>query len=117
MGFTIYIYCPLYICKDTGRHFYYKGFEKIYDMPQAIPEEYREYVNMKGRVFRIYANNVTDQTDTTVENFLDKYPNWSDVVKDNDFDPNSWNTYEHYRFYDALKWFSQQNICYIISWS
>jgi hypothetical protein len=117
MGFSIYIYCQLDICKDTGRHFYYKGFEKIYDMPKAVPEEYREYVNMKGRVFRIYTELITDETSTTVVNFLDKYPDFSDVLDNSDFDPNSWNAYEHCRFYDALKWFSEQDICYIISWS
>jgi len=116
MGFNIYISCTLAICKDTGRHFYYKGFEKVYDMPPPVPEEYREFTSMKGRIFIDYVNLITDETETTVANFFDKYPHWSDIV-DSSEHSDVWNETEHDRFYNALKWFSEQTICYTISWN
>jgi len=118
MGFNIQINCTLEICPDTGKHFYYNRFEKIYDMPQVIPEQYRKYVSMKGKHFRIYTNLITDDIVTSVENFVDKYPKWSDIVEDPDYNEDSkiWNEDKHDQFYDALKWFSKQNICYMISW-
>jgi hypothetical protein len=119
MGFDIYIRCSLDICKDTGRYFYYKGLEKIYDMPKIVPEEHRGFVNMKGRIFRIYTDLVTDDMSTSVENFIDKYPSWSDILEDSDFKKYSdfWNEDMHNRFYSALKWFSEEGSCYMISWS
>jgi hypothetical protein len=115
MGFHIYISCTLDICKDTGRHFYYKGFEKVYDMPPLVPKEYREFVNMKGKVFRDYVNLVTDEMSTSACNFLDKYPDWSDIVENSEHSE-AWNETEHDRFYTALQWFSDQGN-YTISWS
>jgi hypothetical protein len=119
MGFYIYIYCQLNICKDTGKHFYYGKLDKIYDIPQIIPEEYREFISMSGKVFRIYTNLITDDTLTSVENFVDKYPLWTDIIEDSDFEKycNFWNEDKHKKFYDALKWFSEQDVNYMIGWS
>jgi hypothetical protein len=117
MGFDIYIHLSLQICKDTGRYFYYKGGDKIYDMPYTVPEEYREFVSMKGSIFRIYTSLVTDEVSTSVENFVDKYPNWSDIIEDSNFEKSLfWNEDKHNRFYAALKWFMEQGSCYNISW-
>ena len=112
MDFHIYINCSFNICKDTGRLFYYDGLHKIYDIPPVIPKEHREFVNMNGEIFRIYTGLVTDEMSTSVENFVDKYPDWSDIVEYS----NSWSEDMHNRFYAALKWFSEQTICYMISW-
>ena len=119
MGFDIYIHCSVSICKETGKHFYYGASKKIYDMPAVIPEEHREFVSMKGCVFQVYANFVTDESSTSVENFVDKYPEWCDIVENSDVSEyvNYWNEDAHDRFYAALKWFSDQEICYMISWS
>jgi hypothetical protein len=118
MGFDIYIHCSFNICKDTGKLYYYKGLNKVYDMPEPVPEEYREFVKMRGHVFGIYTKLVTDWTSTSVENFLDKYPNWCDILDDDDFEDISsyWCESHHIRFYEALKWFSKQDISYTISW-
>jgi hypothetical protein len=116
MEFYIYIHCSLEICKDTGRHFYYSGLDKIYDIPQSVPQEHREFVRAKGRIFRIYTNLVTDDMSTSVENFVDKYPEWSDIVEDGDYET-SWSEEMHTKFYAALKWFSEQKVCYVISWN
>jgi hypothetical protein len=119
MGFDIYIHCSLSICKDTGKHFYYRAYEKIYDMPAPVPEKYREFINMKGSILQVYANLITDETSTIVENFVDKYPDWSEIVENSDLEDYTsyWNEYMHDRFYAALKWFAEQDICYMISWS
>jgi hypothetical protein len=117
MGFDIYIHCNLQICKNTGRYFYYKGFEKIYDIPQIIPETHREFINMRGRVFRIYTSLITDDVNTSVEDFLDKYPSWSDIIEHSDFEKNMlWDEDKHNKFYAALTWFVEQGSCYTISW-
>jgi hypothetical protein len=119
MGFHIYINCFLGICEDTGKHFYYRNFQKVYDMPPVVPEEHREFINMKGKVFRIYTDLITDDTSTSVTNFIDKYPEWFDIVEDSNFESCSeyWNEEKHNRFYAALKWFSDQDISYTISWN
>jgi len=119
MGFCIYINCPLDVCKDTGRYYYYKGFEKIYDMPPVVPEEHREFIRMKGNIFRIYANYVTDENSTSIENFVDKFPEWSDIVEGYDYEEYNefWNEDKHERFYAALKWFSEKNSSCNIYWT
>jgi hypothetical protein len=119
MGFHIYITCIMEICKDTGRHFYYGDFKKIYSLPPVVPEEYRKYVKMNGGLFKIYTSFVTDELDTSVENFVDKYPEWSDIVETSDFEEycDFWNEDMHDEFYDALKWFSDHKSCYMISWT
>jgi len=118
MGFDIYISHSLVICKDTGRHFYYRGSEKVYDMPPVVPEEHREFIRMRGKVFRIYTNLVTDEMSISVEGFVENYPEWPDIIQDSDYEdnPDFWNEDKHNRFYTALKWFSEQNGCYMISW-
>jgi len=115
MGFDIYIHCIVNICKNTGRHFYY-GSAQEEIVPKPIPEEHREFVQMRGKIYRIYTQLVTDESCTSVANFVDKFPEWSDIVVDSDFD-SSWTEGMHDRFYNALKWFSEQEICYMISWS
>jgi hypothetical protein len=54
-----------------------------------------------------------------VENFVDKYPAWSDIVEDGGFEMccHGWNEAKHDTFYAALKWFSEQAIWYTISWT
>ena len=117
MGFHMYIHCIVNICKDTGRHFYYgRAQDELYTMPKPIPEPYREFVQMRRKIYRIYAQLVTDEICTCVDNFVDKFPEWSDIIADSEFDE-SWTEDMHNRFYNALKWFSEQEICYMISWS
>ena len=120
MGFHIYIYCQLDICEKTGKHFYYKSYEKIFDMPPIVPEAHRKFIIMKSDIFRIYTSLVTDETSTTVSNFRTNYPSWSDILNDSDFKEeyfDYWAADMHVQFYLALKWFSEQGICYMISWS
>lgn len=74
---------------------------------------------MNGGLFKIYTSFVTDELDTSVENFVDKYPEWSDIVETSDFEEycDFWNEDMHDEFYDALKWFSDHKSCYMISWT
>lgn len=120
MGFDIYITCTFRICEKTGRLFYYGlQSEKVYDViPAIVPQEHREFVKMRGHIFGIYTRFVTDETSTSVENFVDKYPEWSDIEEDGEYEEYAsfWNEDMHDRFYAALKWFAGQTICYMISW-
>lgn len=112
----MYITCTFEICKDTGKHFYYSGYQKIYSMPIVVPEAHREFVKMTGTVLEIYARLVTDENSTSVDNFVDKFPAWSTIVEDGSAFSDSWDETTHDRFYAALQWFSEQKICYMISW-
>ena len=87
-------------------------------MPPVVPEEYRQFVKFSGDYLTIYTGFVTDEMDTSVENFVDKYPEWSDIVEGNYFEEylDVWNEDMHDKLYAALKWFSQQRISYKISW-
>jgi hypothetical protein len=112
----MYITCTLDICKNSGKHFYYKGAKKIYDMPEVIPEMYRAYANLRGRIYEIYARLVTDDESTSITNFVDKFPDWSDI-KDCNESNESWTEEDHDKFHAALSWFSAQETCYTISWT
>jgi hypothetical protein len=122
MGFDIHIYCSFSICKETGKLFYYggpSGLQKIYDISNiVIPEEHREFVRMRGHLFGIYTRFITDEMSTSVTNFVDKYPEWSDIMESSDFEEcaSHWNEDMHDRFYAALKWFADQQMCYMICW-
>ena len=118
MGFHMYITCTMEICKETGRHYYYGKSQKIYDTPQVIPEMYREFVSMSGKIFRIYARLVTDERDTSVTHFVDTFPDWSDIVADDDFEKygDTWDEDKHDKLRNGLKWFSEQDVCYMICW-
>ena len=115
----MYIHCTTHICQETGRHYYYGGHQKVYGMPPDVPEEYRDFVKVSGDLFEIYARFVTDESSTSVENFVDKYPAWSDIIEDGGFETccHGWNETKHDQFYAALKWFSDQAIWYTISWT
>jgi hypothetical protein len=119
MVFHMYITCTLEICEETGKHFYYGGFQKLYGIPSTIPEEHRKYVNITGDIFNIYAMFVTDETSTSLENFVDKFPEWSDIIDTCDFEKDFgfWTEEMHNKFYESLKWIAQQNVSYTISWT
>jgi len=116
MVFHMYITCTFEICKETGRHFYYSGYQKIYDLPDVVPEAHREFVKMSDDALEYYVRLVTDENSTSVDNFLDKFPDWSSIVEDGSAFSESWDETTHDRFREALVWFSEQKICYMISW-
>ena len=119
MGFHMYITCTLEICKDTGRHFYHGGFQKLYGIPPVIPEMHREYVKMSGDVYKLYTSLITDEMSTSVENFVDKFPEWSDIIDTCEFEEEFgfWTEEMHNKFYASLQWFAEQNVPYMISWT
>ncbi len=119
MGFHLYITCTLEICESTGKHFYYGGLQKVYGAPPDIPEVHRKYVKMSGGLIGLYMALVTDEVSTSVENFVDKFPNWSNIVSITNFEDfsSTWNEEMHNNFYASLKWFAEQNVCYMISWT
>ena len=118
MVFQLRISCSIDICKATGKHYFDTDTEKIYSMPQPVPEIHRDFVNIYGDHFKIYASLVTDETQTSVANFLDKYPDWSELLAADDFTDyvELWTENDHNRFRSALQWFNTQKIAYTISW-
>ena len=118
MPFQLQITCSLELCKYTGRHYFNTDSGKIYDMPPPVPEIYRSFVKINGDHFKIYTELVTDELSTSVTNFLDKYPEWSDIVEDDDFADHAtlWTENDHTCFHEALQWFHYQKIGYTISW-
>jgi len=118
MGFYMYITCPLEICNETGRHYYYAGLQKVYTMPPDVPEPYRSYVKMKGKIYRIYAQLVSDDMSICVEDFAGNFPEWSEVVDCHDYEgcSESWSLEKHDDFRSALKWFATQDTSYMVSW-
>ena len=114
----MYISCPLEICKETGRHYYYAGLQKVYEMPPVVPEAYRSYVKVKGKIYRIYAQLVSEDMSTSVDEFAQNFPEWSEVVGCHDYEDCSegWSLAKHEEFHATLKWFAEQNASYTVSW-
>jgi hypothetical protein len=61
---------------------------------------------------------VTDEYSTSVENFLDKFPEWSEILEDTEYEEyeDIWNEEDHNLFKDALDWLARQAIGFIVSW-
>jgi hypothetical protein len=118
MVFQLRISCNIEICKESGRHYFDTGTQKKYNMPQPVPEIYRDFARISGDHFKIYTSLVTDETQTSVANFLDKYPDWSELLEADDFTVyvELWTETDHNRFREALQWFNTQKIAYTISW-
>jgi hypothetical protein len=52
---------------------------------------------------------------TSVENFLDKFPDWSDILEDDDYE-DIWEESDHNSFKDALTWLAKQEFGFTVSW-
>ena len=88
MGFDLYISCSIRVCHETGKLFFYRNdLTKDYTIPAiVVPEEYRRFIKQRGYHLRLYTSRVTDDLSTSVENFLDKFPDWSDIWEDDDYE-------------------------------
>lgn len=83
-----------------------------------MPEEYRRFLKQRGHHLGLYTSKVTDEYSTSVENFLDKFPEWSEIVEDADYEEyeDIWKEEDHDLFKNALDWLARQQIGFIVSW-
>jgi hypothetical protein len=117
MGFDLEISCRLRLCHQTGTMFFYKSdLTKEYVIPNiVVPEQFRRFINQHGYYLRLYTSQSTDGA-TSADNFLDKFPEWTEILKDNDYEE-SWTEEDHNLFKEALEWLVKQPIGFIVSWS
>ena len=120
MGFDLYISCSIRVCHETGKLFFYRNdLTKDYTIPTiVVPEEHRRFIKQRGHYLRLYTLRVTDELSTSVENFLDKYPDWSEILEDEDYEnyEDFWEESDHNSFKDALTWLAKQEIAFTVSW-
>ena len=83
-----------------------------------MPEEYRRFLKQRGHHLGLYTSKVTDEYSTSVENFLDKFPEWSEIFEDADYEEYEgiWKEEDHDLFKNALDWLARQQIGFIVSW-
>ena len=120
MGFDLYISSRLNVCNETGKLFFYTDqYIKNYSIPAIlVPEEYRRFLKQRGHHLGLYTSKVTDEYSTSVENFLDKFPEWSEISEDADYEEyeDIWKEEDHDLFKNALDWLARQPIGFIVSW-
>ncbi len=120
MGFDLYISCRINVCNETGKLFFYTDqYIKNYSIPAIlVPEEYRRFLKQRGHHLGLYTSKVTDEYSTSVENFLDKFPEWSEISEDADYEEyeDIWKEEDHDLFKNALDWLARQEIGFIVSW-
>ena len=120
MGFDLYISCRINVCNETGKLFFYTDqYIKNYSIPAIlVPEEYRRFLKQRGHHLGLYTSKVTDEYSTSVENFLDKFPEWSEISEDADYEEyeDIWKEEDHDLFKNALDWLARQPIGFIVSW-
>lgn len=120
MGFDLYISCRINVCNETGKLFFYTDqYIKNYSIPEIlVPEEYRRFLKQRGHHLGLYTSKVTDEYSTSVENFLDKFPEWSEILEDADYEEyeDIWKEEDHDLFKNALDWLARQQIGFIVSW-
>jgi hypothetical protein len=120
MGFDLYISCRINVCNETGKLFFYTDqYIKNYSIPTIlVPEEYRRFLKQRGHHLGLYTSKVTDEYSTSVENFLDKFPEWSEILEDADYEEyeDIWKEEDHDLFKNALDWLTTQEIGFIVSW-
>jgi hypothetical protein len=117
MGFDLYISCSIRVCHETGKLFFYRNdLTKDYTIPTiVVPEEYRRFIKQRGYHLRLYTSRVTDELSTSVENFLDKFPDWPEILEDEDYQ-DFWKESDHNLFKETLAWLAKQEIGFIVSW-
>ena len=120
MGFDLYISCSIRVCHETGRLFFYRNdLTKDYTIPAVVvPEPFRRFLKQRGYHLRLYTSRVTDELSTSVENFLDKFPDWSEILEDEDYEnyEDVWEESDHNLFKETLAWLAKQEIGFIVSW-
>jgi hypothetical protein len=128
-GFELEIELRTSICSETGkpyiRRYYNNNYEddddfvKIYDLP-VIPEQYRPYVSMCGKVYYYYIENTGKNPyrgSAHVSTVLAQFPTWETIVFHTEFFPSEWWTEErHKEFKEFLLWCLDTDANYRVRW-
>ena len=127
MGFDINVNMVLHMCPKTGKPFYYgykketNNYEKIYELPTlVVPETIREYLVGRGHIFHAYTEffNENDVYDVSVEDFLEHYPSWEEVVEHSSYEDDCcWTDEDHEGFKQLLEWCMKQTVAFRVNWS
>lgn len=127
MGFDINVMMTMYTCPESGKPYYLKwskeakNYEKRYDLPDIIvPEKMCKYLVGRGHHFHAYTShfNELERYDVTVEEFLEQYPSWDELVDDPSYeDECGWFEEDHEGFKRVLEWCTQQCVSFRVSWS
>jgi len=125
MGFDLTITLHLSIDPKTGLPFVYSinhPTEKDYTMIPYVPSEYEvpeehcPYLRQRGHHFHFYIGSFTDRTSIDVEEFLNEYPKWQDVVASMGDTDYGWTEEDHDGFKSALLWLSSKQV-FQVEWS
>jgi len=120
MGFDMNISCAILVCADTGRPFFLTNQgQSVFDLTQIaiVPEEYRKYINLRGTLYYEYTRSFgNDETIVDAAEFLDRFPRWEEIDLNDNADV-QWTPADHNKFHDAIQWFANAEVNYIISWS
>jgi len=121
MGFDLFISVSFPLCPETGLMYdYNEDLTKTYNINNVrVPEYLRRFVKQRGHHLRLYTSRVTDEYSTGADNFLDKFPEWSEIAEDNEYDDfkDVWTEEDHNLFKETLAWIVNQKVSAIVSWS
>ena len=133
MNFDLHIIIRISIDEKTGMTYLWHtnngSLEKKKYEPSEhiIPEMYRKYILLRGSHFYAYVKKFShDCLNTDVDEFLEKFPTWSEVQKEikksmngDDINNNSetkWTRKDHDGFKIALEWMATHFGVFGVSW-
>ena len=121
MGFDLFISVSILLCPETGLMYEYNDdLTKTYNINNVrVPEHLRRFVKQRGHHLRLYTSRITDEYSTGADNFLDKFPEWAEILEDNDYEDfkDRWTEEDHNLFKETLAWLVGQKVNAIVSWS
>jgi hypothetical protein len=121
MGFDLFISVSILLCPETGLMYEYNDdLTKTYNINNVrVPEHLRRFVKQRGHYLRLYTSRVTDEYSTGADNFLDKFPEWAEILEDDEYDDfkDRWTEEDHNLFKETLAWLVGQKVNAIVSWS
>jgi hypothetical protein len=120
MGFDLFISVSFPLCPQTGLMYdYNEDLTKNYNIPNIrVPEHLRRFLKQRGHHLRLYTSRVTDEYSTGADNFLDKFPEWSEIAEDDEYGDFKDRLIEedHNLFKETLAWLVNQKVNAIVSW-
>ena len=123
MGFDLLVQLEFSVDPKTGAPYVWGGTYEtgLLRIPvqlsdYIVPEQYRKYLQQRGRIFHQYIKGfATNIYNSTAEEFLENYPQWSQVKEYMD-DADTSDLVCHNEFKEFLKWAVEKN-CFMIRWS
>lgn len=120
MGFDLNISVCFPLCPETGLMFEYNDdLTKTYNINNVrVPEHLRRFLKQRGRHLRLYTR-LNYEYFATADNFLEKFPEWSEILEDDEYDDfkDRWTEEDHNLFKETLAWLVGQKVNAIVSWS